>query len=209
MSVRASASLPSSCSGAMYWKVPTMLPSLVSFWSTVISLSAVARGAGPDCLASPKSISLAPDLVSMMFRLEIAVSESAFVGFCQRVGYLRRIANDLVGWERAFEQALLQGFTLDQFHDQEINAILMADIVQGADVGMRKFGNCLCFALQALFQVWIRRQVGEQNLDGDIAIKARVSSAVDFAHAAGTQGREDLIGAEFSAGSERHRCAPL
>ena len=66
MSVRASASFPSNCSGAMYWKVPTMVPSPVSLdCSIVISVRAAARGAGPICLAKPKSMSLAPFFVSM------------------------------------------------------------------------------------------------------------------------------------------------
>jgi len=33
MSERASASLPSVCSGDMYWNVPTIVPSAVSGWS--------------------------------------------------------------------------------------------------------------------------------------------------------------------------------
>jgi hypothetical protein len=66
MSVRASASFPSNCSGAMYWNVPTIMPSLVSLaCSWVISVRALASGAEPDCFARPKSISLAPLLVSM------------------------------------------------------------------------------------------------------------------------------------------------
>ena len=66
MSVRASASLPSSCSGAMYWNVPTIMPSTVSLaLAAVISVKAEAKGAGPESLARPKSMSFAPALVSM------------------------------------------------------------------------------------------------------------------------------------------------
>jgi len=67
ISVLASASFPSNCSGAMYWNVPTIIPAPVSFDGyAVISVKAAFSGAGPKCLASPKSISLAPVLVSMM-----------------------------------------------------------------------------------------------------------------------------------------------
>lgn len=63
----------------MYWKVPTMLPSVVSGLSGLGPLNvgmAVNDGGAPDpvavvCapsgLASPKSISFAPPCVSMMF----------------------------------------------------------------------------------------------------------------------------------------------
>ncbi len=81
MSARASASSPSSCSGAMYWKVPSTAPASVS--GGLASVGALeswggAPGASPvgafdsvrSCsarplLARPKSSSLAPDLVSM------------------------------------------------------------------------------------------------------------------------------------------------
>ena len=62
MSVRASASSPSSCSGAMYWKVPRIVPSCVS------GLCSVAPSRLPTPtppFASPKSSSLAPVFVIM------------------------------------------------------------------------------------------------------------------------------------------------
>ena len=40
-----------------------------------------------------------------------------------------------------------------------------------------------------------------QNLDGYLAAEFGVPGAVDLAHAAGGKGREDLVGAEFSAAS--------
>ena len=74
MSLRASASLPSSCSGAMYWKVPRIVPSAVNAWATVgdcvIALisepDAVGPEASPVARESPTSISLAPERVIMM-----------------------------------------------------------------------------------------------------------------------------------------------
>ena len=68
MSVRASASLPSSCSGAMYWNVPRIVPSCVRFCAGATVGSAVKPDvcdAGPMALASPKSRSFTPDFVSM------------------------------------------------------------------------------------------------------------------------------------------------
>ena len=61
-SLRASASRPSSCSGAMYWKVPTIAPSRVSGWATVGEAATVRSLPPPTAAlrASPKSMSLAP-----------------------------------------------------------------------------------------------------------------------------------------------------
>src|SRR5262249_9210996 len=68
ISERTSASFPSTCSGDMYWKVPTILPSAVSGCDIVanewdVELARAATAAG---FARPKSISLAPDLVIMI-----------------------------------------------------------------------------------------------------------------------------------------------
>ena len=68
MSVRASASLPSSCSGAMYWNVPRIVPSAVIGVACVGIAESPESTAGvvaPRHLASPKSRSFAPDFVSM------------------------------------------------------------------------------------------------------------------------------------------------
>ena len=70
MSLRASASLPSTCSGDMYWNVPTTMPSPVNgcFGMSIVCVKPELSGvAGTAGFANPKSISLAPSFVSMMF----------------------------------------------------------------------------------------------------------------------------------------------
>ncbi len=67
MSLRTSASLPSSCPGAMYWKVPRIAPCAVRSGGVVGSVDNVAPGTvDAPIFASPKSSSFAPDFVSMM-----------------------------------------------------------------------------------------------------------------------------------------------
>ena len=69
ISLRESASLPSNCSGAMYWKVPRIIPSWVRRVDSAVrsSSEASAREERFSNRASPKSSSLAPDFVSMTF----------------------------------------------------------------------------------------------------------------------------------------------
>ena len=70
MSVRASASLPSSCSGAMYWNVPRIVPFLRQVARPAPEHGRQRRHA-PSCtggaiaFASPKSSSFTPDFVSI------------------------------------------------------------------------------------------------------------------------------------------------
>ena len=79
MSVRVSASTPSSCSGAMYWNVPTIDPSVVS---GLVAVGGAVRSegvAGAIDLARPKSSSLAPIGVSMM----LPGLRSRWIRFCR------------------------------------------------------------------------------------------------------------------------------
>ena len=66
MSVRASASAPSSCSGAMYWNVPRIVPAVVSGFASVGSAvePETAPSPAPE-RARPKSRSFAPVFVSI------------------------------------------------------------------------------------------------------------------------------------------------
>ena len=66
MSARGSASFPSSCSGAMYCRVPRMVPSAVI--GVRVGRPVVPNGPRPSAtsFASPKSTIFAPDLVSTM-----------------------------------------------------------------------------------------------------------------------------------------------
>src|SRR2546428_13936323 len=50
----------------------------------------------------------------------------------------------------------------------------------------------------------VRERVG-QNLPREVAIQLAVAGAVDLSHASRADEREDFVGAEASAGRERHK----
>ena len=94
----------------------------------------------------------------------------------------------------------LQVGALDQLHHQRA----LLDAVDGSDVGMIQRRQHLRFALEARHVLRVAGQGGGQHLDGDVAFELGVAGAIDLAHAARAEGREDLIGAEFGAGGESH-----
>ena len=69
------------------------------------------------------------------------------VGLVQCVGDLDGELKDLLGPGHTSLQPLLQGFALDVLHDEKIDSVLMANVVEGADVRVRKTGECAGFAL--------------------------------------------------------------
>ncbi len=105
----------------------------------LIAVRSATSGAGPDSFAEPKSISLAPGLGQHdVGRLEITMRDAHLVGLGQRIGNLHRNGDRLLRGQRAFDQLMLQRLALDQFHDQKVHPVLMTDVMEGANVGMRE-----------------------------------------------------------------------
>ena len=65
----------------------------------------------------------------------------------------------------------------------------------------------LRLALEALAELRVDGEMRRQHLDRDRALEPRVARPVDLAHPARADRRDDLVGAEPSAGTERHGCA--
>ena len=218
MSLRASASFPSICSGDMYWIVPTMLPAVVNGLaglSPVRVAAAVNEGAAPEAgaampkgLAKPKSISFAPDLVSMMF-----------AGFKSRCTMPARCANSKASATSApifstsfrgselLAEPLRDRLSFEQLHDQVVGSVLRTNVIELANVGMVQGRDRTRLPLQPLLQFRRRRKMGSQNLDGDLPVEASVPRPIDFAHAARAQCRLDFVGSEFGARGEGHPLA--
>jgi hypothetical protein len=104
----------------------------------------------------------------------------------------------------AFADAVGEGFAFEVLHDQVVGAVLRADVVELADIGMIQGGEGAGFAFEALLQFGRGGEVRGEDLDGDGAVQAGVAGAIDFTHAAGAERRFDFIGAEFCAGGESH-----
>ena len=58
----------------------------------------------------------------------------------------------------------------------------------------------LRFALEPREPIGVGGERLGQDLDRDVAIQLRVARAIDLAHAAGAEGRQDLVRAEAGAG---------
>ncbi len=119
---------------------------------------------------------------------EVAMDDAFFVGGFQARG-------DLAGdGESLFErQGTLEVGAFDQFHHQRA----LLDAVDGGDIGMIQRRQHLRFAFEARHVLGVAGQRRWQHFDGDVAIQLAVAGAVDFAHAAGAEGRDDFVGAEL------------
>ncbi len=97
---------------------------------------------------------------------------------------------------------LLQRLSLEQLHREKRR--IAADVMNGADVGVVERGCGTRFALEAF-----KRQLGYrcsawQDLDGHHTPETRVRRPIHLTHPSAAERRDDLVGAEARAGSQRH-----
>jgi hypothetical protein len=77
--------------------------------------------------------------------------------------------------------------TFHAFHYDIVDAFLMTDVVEDADVGMIQQGNGLGLALEPLPGNLICGELCRKNLEGDDPLEPGVARAIDFAHATGIE----------------------
>ncbi len=91
-------------------------------------------------------------------------------------------------------QPLRERLAFQILHHEEINPVLVAGVVERADVGMVQTGDGFCFALEALAQFRAASEMSGQNIYRDGSIEAGIAGFVHLAHSARTNGGEDFIG---------------
>jgi hypothetical protein len=77
---------------------------------------------------------------------------------------------------------MLKGYAFKTFHDNEGAAILLAEVIDGADVGVIERGCGAGFAAKAFEYLTVQGQVLGKKLERNKAAKARVLRAVNHAH---------------------------
>ena len=91
-----------------------------------------------------------------------------------------------------FPDAMLESRAIQKFHGDESLAILLANVVDGADVGMIESRRRLGFALKAGRACASRAIIGEK-FEGDETMEAGVLGLVDDAHAAAAELLDDAV----------------
>jgi hypothetical protein len=87
---------------------------------------------------------------------------------------------------------------------QEVDALMVADVVQRADVGMAEGRDGLGLAPETLEEIGVVLEVRRKSLDGDGAIQPHVAGFVNLAHAAHANLSGDLVGTEVGASGQSH-----
>jgi hypothetical protein len=79
------------------------------------------------------------------------------------------------------------------FHDDESLAVLLVDLVDGADIGMVEGGSGSCFAPEALQRLMVFGYVVRKELERDKAAQFDVLGFIDHTHTAAAELLNDAV----------------
>jgi hypothetical protein len=111
----------------------------------------------------------------------------------ESVGNLDGVAKRFLDGERSLRNARRQILALQVFHHEIVEALVLAYVVHRADMRVAQRGHGASFALETLAIFEVRGEVWGQHLDRDGTIETPITRAVNFAHAAGADGRDDFV----------------
>jgi hypothetical protein len=97
-------------------------------------------------------------------------------------------------WPAGHERA--ERFAPHELHDDESEAVDLADLVDDGDVRMLECGGGPRFLHEARPSARMGDERRGQDLHGDVAVEPRVTSAVHLSHPARAHALDDLVGAE-------------
>lgn len=122
----------------------------------------------------------------------------------QRGSDLRAVTQYVVGRQRASLEPRRKRLSFEVFHNQEVDAILVADIEQRTDVRMGQRGYRSRLPVEAPPPLGIGGILRRKDLDRDVAREPGIAGAIDLAHSACTERRGDLVRSQSAAREERH-----
>ena len=114
--------------------------------------------------------------------------DAGTVCFVECVGDLNCRLQRLLRLERPSSQAVRERLPFEVLEHEVVGAVLMAHVIQRADVRMLKAGDGFGFPLEPGFEIRVGRR---QDFDRDRAVKACVFRLVDLAHAPRPERRLD------------------
>ena len=98
----------------------------------------------------------------------------------------------------------MQGLAFQQLEHDVHHRALVPVVMDCDDVRMRESGYGTRLAVKACHRVGIGRQPLWQDLDRDISAESGIPRSIHFTHATGTEGGDNLIGAEARSWGKGH-----
>ena len=132
------------------------------------------------------------------------MDDAAFVARRETAGDLRGIVRGFSGRQRPAAHPFAQRLSFEQFGDDIGRRAVDADVVDRQNVRMVQAAGRSRFLLEAAAPIRIVHERRRQDFDGDVALQLMIAGPIDFTHAPGAEGAQDLEAAETIADGKRH-----
>ena len=148
--------------------------------------------------ADPRQAEIGDPCLSLIVQqdvagLYVAMQHAPCVGKIERLGNLNRNVQDRAGIQRIPGNLLFQCLAFQQFHDDEMLALVLFDFVDGADVRMIQSRRRAGLGLKPLHRGGVEGKVVGQHLDGHKTAKAEILRPINDAHPAGAEPFDDAV----------------
>jgi len=139
-------------------------------------------------------------------RLDVAVDDAAGVRGVETVGDLDAEIEHAVERQRSARDLLLQRVAVEQLHHDELLALVLADVVNRADVRVVERRGHARLASEPIERLRVGGEIRGQELQRDLAAQADVFGAVHHAHAARAEPLQDLVVTDQGTKHSRLNC---
>ena len=130
--------------------------------------------------------------------------DPAAVRAVEGAGDLDAVTDRLVERQLAALEPVRQALALEVLHHEVLGAVLVAHVVERADVRMAQARDRARLALEPRADALVGGELVGQHLDGDPAVEPGVPRPVHLAHAAGTDRLLDLVRTQLRSGLKSH-----
>ena len=121
------------------------------------------------------------------------MDHTVLVGFGEPIGNLYRDGDDLTNRRNPGSKKLTQRLSFDEFEDKKIHPIMVADVMQSANIGVGELGDSTSFVLEAMAKMGILGKMFRQNLDSDFTAQPRITGTIHLSHAARADDGQDFV----------------
>ena len=126
-------------------------------------------------------------------RLDVAMDDSLRVRGFQCVGHLNGDVQQPAERHRLFGNHLLEGLAFQQLHDDEVLAIMLADVMDRTDGRVIQGRGSSSLPLESLQCLRVAGEIGGKKLQRDGSAESRVFGVVHDSHPALAELREHAI----------------
>src|SRR5205807_1448373 len=124
---------------------------------------------------------------------DVAVDDALGVRHVQCVRDLNAEIEQHLGLQRLPRDEVLKGLPLQELHDDEVLSLVLADLMDSANIGMVQGGSCPRFTLKSLQRLMIGCELIGQELQSNVAAQTQVFGLIDHTHAAAAQPFQDTV----------------